>query len=264
LRAAQKLAGWRPSAIVAPADIRGDLHVHTKASDGTMTLEEIVERGKALGYSYVAICDHSPSVHYAHGLSLDRLADQMKEIDALNARLKGFRLLKASEVDILADGRLDLPDAILAKLDFVVAAIHSGFRRNVTTRMLKAMENPRVSTIAHPTGRLISGREGYEVDVDKVLEGAKRTGKALELNAYYDRLDLNELNLMKARDMGIRISIGTDTHTPGGMDMMRFGVGVARRAWLKPEDLLNCREPEKFAPRAKALPRGGRRRASPS
>ena len=179
----------------------------------------------------------------------------MREIDRLNRGLKGFRLLKGSEVDILADGILDLPDAILAKLDFVVAAVHSGFRRDVTARMLKAMENPFVTTIAHPTGRLISGREGYDVDIDKVLDGAKRLGKALELNAYYDRLDLNELNLKKAREMGVRISIGTDTHRPGGMDMMRFGVGIARRAWLRREDILNCGDARDVRAAGRALPR---------
>jgi DNA polymerase (family 10) len=254
----------RLPAIVAAGDIRGDLHVHTKASDGTMTLEEIAGRARSLGYAYVAICDHSRSVQYAHGLSLERLAEQMREIERLNRGLKGLRLLKGSEVDILADGNLDLPDEVLAKLDFVVAAIHSGFRKDVTARMLKAMENPYVTTIAHPTGRLISGREGYDVDIDKVLDGAKRLGKALELNAYYDRLDLNEHDLTKARERGIRISIGTDTHTPGGMEMMRFGVGVARRAWLRREDILNCGDPGTFAAGARDLTRRRGRKPSPS
>ena len=226
--------------IVEYSDIRGDLHVHTNASDGTMTLNQIVEQSKALGYSYVAVCDHSRSVKYAHGLSVERLLTQMKDIDNLNGRLKGFRLLKGSEVDIMADGSLDFPDGILKELDFVVAAVHSGFKKNVTERILKAMKNPYVSTIAHPTGRLISGREGYEVDVDRVLAGAREYKKALELNAYFDRLDLNEFNLKRAREAGVPISIGTDTHGPGGMEMMRFGVGIARRAWLQKKDILNC------------------------
>jgi DNA polymerase (family X) len=226
--------------IVEYPDILGDLHVHTKASDGTMTLAQIAEQAKALGYSYVAICDHSRSVKYAHGQSIERLKSQGKEIDALNARIKGFRLLKGAEVDILTDGSLDYPDGVLKTLDFVVAAVHSGFRKNVTERILKAMKNPLVSTIAHPTGRLISGREGYDVDVDRVLAGAREFGKALELNAYYDRLDLNEVNLKRARDMGIRISIGSDAHSPSGLEMMHFGVGIARRAWLRKRDILNC------------------------
>ena len=255
----------RLPAVVDAGDIRGDLHVHTSASDGTLTLDEVAARAKALGYAYVAVCDHSRSVQYAHGLSVERLQAQMREIDRLNRRLKGFRILKGSEVDILADGSLDLPDAIMAKLDFVVAAVHSGFRKDVTARMLKAMENPYVMTIAHPTGRLISGRKGYDVDIDKVLAGARRLGKALELNAYYDRLDLDEHNLMKARKLGVRISIGTDTHGPGGMEMMRFGVGVARRAWLRREDILNCGDPGTFAAAGRPLPRRGTsRRPSPS
>ena len=159
---------------------------------------------------------------YAHGLSVERLLTQMKDIDNLNGRLKGFRLLKGSEVDIMADGSLDFPDGILKELDFVVAAVHSGFKKNVTERILKAMKNPYVSTIAHPTGRLIEYK------------------KALELNAYFDRLDLNEFNLKRAREAGVPISIGTDTHGPGGMEMMRFGVGIARRAWLQKKDILNC------------------------
>lgn len=255
----------RLPAIVDAKDIRGDLHVHTNASDGTMTLGEVAERAKALGYAYVAICDHSRSVKYAHGLSLERLSNQMREIDRLNRGEKGFRLLKGSEVDILADGSLDLPDEVLAKLDFVVAAVHSGFRKNVTARMLKAMENPFVTTIAHPTGRLISGREGYDVDIDKVLNGAKKLGKALELNAYFDRLDLDDRNLKKAREMGVRISIGTDTHGPGGLEMMRFGVGVARRAWLSRRDILNCGDAATFIAAGRALPRPkGIRKTNPS
>ncbi len=226
--------------IVEVSDIRGDLHVHTTASEGTMILAQVVEDARSRGYAYVAVCDHSRSAQYAHGLTIERLRAQMKEIDALNAKLRGFRLLKGSEVDILADGTLDFPDELLKGLDFVVASIHSGFRKNVTARMIEAMKNPHVSAIAHPTGRLISGREGYEVDIEKVIAAAREHKKALELNAYFDRLDLNEINLKRAKEMGVRISIGTDTHHPGGMDMMRFGVGIARRAWLQKADILNC------------------------
>ncbi len=224
----------RLPAILDYGDIKGDLHVHSNASDGTLTLREIADHGRRMGYSYIAICDHSQSVKYAHGLSPDRLRRQMKEIDALNRSLKPkrFRLLKGTEVDILADGSLDFPDSLLKELDFVVAAIHSGFKKNVTERILKAMEHPYVKVIAHPTGRLISGREGYAVDIEKVIAGAKRTGKALELNAYYDRLDLDEFNCKRARELGVKISIGTDCHAASGLEMMRLGVGIARRAWL--------------------------------
>jgi len=144
------------------------------------------------------------------------------------------------EVDILQDGQLDFSDDLLKKLDIVIAAIHSGFKRNVTDRILRAMDNPFVTIIAHPSGRLISKREGYEVDLEKILLGAREKRKALELNAFYDRLDLNEFYLKKAKEQGIKIGIGTDTHYAGGFQMMRFGVGIARRAWLKKKDILNC------------------------
>ena len=226
--------------LVEAGDIKGDLHVHTRASDGNLSLAEVVDLARKMGYSYVAICDHSQAAKYAHGLAADRLAAEIEEIDAFNRTLKGFRILKGSEVDILSDGSLDFPDGLLGRLDFVVAAVHSGFKKNVTARMLRALENPHVRTIAHPSGRLISGREGYDVDLDKVIEAAAKHGKALELNAYYDRLDLDELHLKKAKEKGVKITIGTDTHFADGLAMMRFGVGVARRAWLEKSDILNC------------------------
>ena len=226
--------------LVEAADIKGDLHVHTRASDGHLSLGEVVALAREMGYAYIAICDHSQAAKYAHGLAADRLAAEIEEIEAFNRTLSGFRVLKGSEVDILSDGTLDFPDELLARLDFVVAAVHSGFKKDVTGRMLKALENPYVRTIAHPTGRLISGREGYDVDIDQVIAAAAKRGKALELNAYYDRLDLDELNLKKAKERGVRITIGTDTHYADGLAMMRFGLGIARRAWLGKDDILNC------------------------
>lgn len=226
--------------IVESTDIRGDLHVHSQYSDGSLSIEKIAESAKNLGYEYIAVCDHSQSVKYANGLSPERLRNQIDEIDSINRHLKGIKILKGTEVDILQDGRLDFPDEILKDLDIVVAAIHSGFKRNVTERMLKAMENPYVTIIAHPSGRLISGREGYDVDLENVMKGAQKFGVVLELNAYYDRLDLNEFYLKKAKDKGIKISLGTDTHHAGGFEMMRFGVGIARRAWLEKKDIINC------------------------
>ncbi|MCP2520789.1 DNA polymerase/3'-5' exonuclease PolX [SCandidatus Aminicenantes bacterium Aminicenantia_JdfR_composite] len=221
-------------------DIKGDLHVHSSYSDGHSTIEEIAEHAKSLGYEYIAICDHSQSVKYAHGLTEDRLKRQIEEIDKLNEKLTGIKILKGIEVDILPDGKLDFPDELLAQLDYVVASIHIGFKKNVTERMLLALENPYVHTLAHPTGRLISKREGYDVDLDKIFEAALKNNKILELNAYYDRLDLNEINLRKAKEMGIKIAIGTDAHHIGGMRMMRFGIGIARRGWLEKKDVLNC------------------------
>ncbi|MHB8093907.1 MAG: DNA polymerase/3'-5' exonuclease PolX [Candidatus Aminicenantales bacterium] len=226
--------------IIDQSDLRGDLHVHTSESDGSFSLEELADRARKLGYAYVAVCDHSQSVKYARGLSPERLEKQMASIDRLNRTFKGFRILKGTEADILADGSLDFPDELLRKLDFVVASVHSGFRKNVTERMIRAMDNPWLSTIGHPTGRLLSGREGYDVDIDRVIEAAREKGKALELNSTCDRLDLGEFHLKKAREMGVKITIGTDTHKPGGMEMMRFGIGVARRAWLGTKDVLNC------------------------
>ncbi len=226
--------------VVNLSDIKGDLHVHSDYSDGHVPLKELAELAQKMGYEYLAICDHSQAANYAGGLTPDRLLQQMEEIDRLNRTFKNFKILKGSEVDILPDGKLDFGDEILKRLDLVVAAIHRGFKKNVTERILKAMENPYVTVIAHPSGRLISRREGYDVDLEKVLEGARESGKALELNAYYDRLDLNEFYLKKAREQKIRISIGTDTHYAQGLQMMRFGVGIARRAWLEKKDILNC------------------------
>jgi DNA polymerase (family 10) len=226
--------------LVDNAHIRGDLHVHSDWSDGHVGLSGLADLGRRRGYAYIAICDHSQAAKYAGGLTPERLRRQIGEIEALNSRLKGIRLLAGIEADILADGSIDLPDELLAKLDIVVGSIHSGFRKNVTARMLKAMGNPHLDVIGHPTGRLISGREGYEVDLEAVLAGARRLGKALELNAYCDRLDLNEFYLKKARDLGVMISLGTDTHSAEGIGMMRFGVGLARRAWLGKRDILNC------------------------
>ena len=226
--------------VVNLSDIKGDLHVHSDHSDGHVSIKELAELAQKMGYEYIAICDHSQAANYAGGLTPDRLLQQIEEIDRLNKTFKNFKILKGSEVDILDDGRLDFGDDILKRLDLVVAAVHRGFKKNVTERILRAMENPYVTAIAHPSGRLISRREGYDVDLEKVLEGAKESGKALELNAYYDRLDLNEFYLKKAREKKIRISIGTDTHYAQGLQMIRFGVGIARRAWLEKRDILNC------------------------
>jgi DNA polymerase (family 10) len=252
------LRGLLPE-IVGYGDIRGDLHVHSEWSDGHVTLSGLADLAQRLGYSYLAVCDHSQAARYAGGLTPDRLRRQMKEISALNKKRKDIQLLMGTEVDILADGSLDLPDELLAKLDVVVASIHSGFKKNVTGRMLKAMENPHLDIIGHPSGRLISGREGYDIDLEAVLNGARRLGKALELNSYYDRLDLNEFYLKRAKELGIPISLGTDTHSSAGLHMMRFGVGIARRAWLNKKDILNCLSlsqlKKKLEPRLRDRPR---------
>lgn len=228
--------------LVKESDIKGDLHVHSKWSDGTSSIEEIAQTAQKRGYQYIAICDHSKSLKITHGLDESRLMKQIEEIDRINEKMKGFRVLKGIEVDILGDGRLDLSDHVLKRLDWVVAAIHSGFKQakeKMTKRIIKALENPYVHALAHPSGRLLGAREAYEVDLEEIMKAAKRFGKALEINAYFERLDLDDLHCRKAKEMGIPLAIGTDAHHLDQMWMMSLGVAVARRGWLESRDLLN-------------------------
>ncbi|MGQ9636750.1 MAG: DNA polymerase/3'-5' exonuclease PolX [Thermodesulfobacteriota bacterium] len=228
--------------LVKESEIKGDLHVHSKWSDGTASIEEIAKAAKSKGYQYVAICDHSKSLKITHGLDESRLLKQIEEIDRINERMKEFRIIKGTEVDILGDGRLDLSDHILKKLDWVLAAVHSGFKQDkekMTKRIIKALENPFVHAIAHPSGRLLGAREAYEVDMEEIMKMAKHFGKALEINAYFERLDLDDLHCRKAKDMGIPLAIGTDAHHLDQMWMMTLGVAVARRGWLESRNLLN-------------------------
>ncbi len=220
-------------------DIKGDLQMHSNYSDGIATIEEMAKAAEKLGYEYIAITDHSQSAKYAHGLSTDRLKKQWDEIDRLNDKFSKFRILKGIESDILANGKLDTSDKVLAKLDIVIASIHQGFKKNVTERICFALAKPYVHMIAHPSGQLISRREGYDVDLEKVIECALKYKKVLEINAYYDRLDLNELYARKAKDMGIKLAINTDGHGPKDLEWMRYGVGTARRGWLEKKDVIN-------------------------
>ncbi len=220
--------------------IKGDLHVHSNWSDGGFSIEEIAKEARALGYSYVAITDHSKSVKIAHGLDERRLLEQIEEIDAINRRLRGFRVLKGIEVDILPDGSLDLPDEVLCELDWVVASVHSRFGEDATERIVRAMENPYVCCIGHPSGRMLFQREGYPVDWDTVFKVAAETGTCLEINAHQDRLDLNDVLIRRAKEYGVKFAIGTDAHHVGQFWMMRLGVGMARRGWLTGEDVVNC------------------------
>jgi DNA polymerase (family 10) len=220
-------------------DIKGNLHTHTKYSDGKNSIKELVTFAKDFGYSYIGITDHSSSAAYANGLTENELKKQIDEIDALNENLDDFRILKGTESDILADGSLDFRDEILAKLDFVIGAIHSGFKKNVTKRMEKALENPHLTILAHPTGRLISSRTGYEVDLDRVMSKAKEEKKILEINSYHDRLDLNEFNAKEANKRGIKFCISTDAHNFDMFKWMDLGVGIARRAWINSNSVIN-------------------------
>jgi DNA polymerase (family 10) len=225
-------------------DIRGDLHVHSDWTDGTEPIEAMAAAAQARGYEYMALTDHSRRVAMAHGLDPTRLSRQMREIDRLNARLRGFTILKGIEVDILKDGRLDLPDSILSRLDIVVAAVHSHFdlpRDEQTDRIIRAMSNPYVNIIAHPTGRLIGQREPYPVDMDRVIAAAHDLGCHLEINAEPDRLDLNDIHAHAARSRGVKVSVATDAHSANAFQYIRFGVDQARRGWLTADDVINTR-----------------------
>jgi DNA polymerase (family 10) len=230
-------------------DLRGDLHMHTTATDGTATLAEMVDSARARGLDYIAITDHSKRVTMANGLDGVRLRRQWREIDKLNATLKGFAVLKGVEVDILERGGLDLPDDVLAEADWVVASVHYGqsqSREQITKRVIGALENPNVCAIAHPTGRLINRRKSYEIDLDAVYKAARAHGKMLELNANPNRLDLDDVACAAAKSHGIPIVISSDAHSPRGLDVLRYGVLQARRAGLTKADVANARGLDKL------------------
>ena len=239
IEAAQK--GRLPK-LVQESDIKGDLHVHSKWSDGISPIEEVARAAQKRGYQYIAITDHSKSLRIAHGLDESRLMKQMEEIDRVNEKLKGFKILKGTEVDILAEGRLDFPEKVLEKFDIVVASIHSGFKQDrakMTKRIIQAFENPYLRIFAHPTGRLLGTRDPYEVEMDELMDAAEKFGKVLEINAYFERLDLDDIHCRKAKAMGVQVAIGTDSHHPDQMWMMSLGVAVAKRGWLEKKDVLN-------------------------
>jgi DNA polymerase (family 10) len=230
-------------------DIKGDLHVHSNLSDGDYTIEELADIYKDRGYSYIASTDHSQSLKVAGGLSEKQLLSKTEDIRKLNKRFKGFRILAAAEVDIKSDGKLDYPDELLKELDIVIAAIHSGFkqqRKQITERILKAMDNRHVNILAHPTGRLIGRREAYDVDLEKVITHAKDTNVAIEINSYPERLDLDDIHTKRAVETGAKLVVSTDFHSKEQMDFMRLGVAVARRGWAQKKDVLNTLTAEKL------------------
>ena len=230
--------------LVERSDLQGDLHAHTRATDGHNTLREMAQAARAHGLRYLAITEHSRRVTMAHGLDPERLARQIDEIERLNSELKGITLLKGIEVDILEDGALDLPDSILSRLDLVIGAVHSKFdlsRARQTERILAAMERPYLSILAHPTGRLIGARDAYDLDMLAVIRKARAKGVFLELNAHPERLDLTDVHCRMAKDEGVLVSINSDAHDTDGFDNLDYGVGQARRGWLEKKDVLNCR-----------------------
>ena len=230
--------------LVEAGDLKGDLHAHTKASDGHDSLRDMALAAKARGLSYLAITDHSQSQRVARGLDATRLAKQIAEIDRLNRELDGVTLLKGAEVDILDDGSLDLPDSILAKLDVVVAAVHSRFdlpRAKQTARILRALDHPLVDVLAHPSGRLIEEREPYDVDMARIVRRARERGVLLEVNSQPARLDLTDVDCRMAKDEGALVSVGSDAHSVHDLDDLRFGIGQARRGWLAARDVANTR-----------------------
>ncbi|MCE5283373.1 MAG: DNA polymerase/3'-5' exonuclease PolX [Deltaproteobacteria bacterium] len=236
-------AGGLPR-LVEERDIRGDFHVHSDWSDGRSTLSELALAARARGYEYLAVTDHSVGLGIAHGLNAERLAGQRQAIEKINARGIGVRLLAGVEVDIRADGTLDLPEGLLAGLDIVIGSVHSSLQQDesrMTARLIRAVENPHVDIIAHPTGRLIGRREPAAVDIGRLIRAAADHGKALEINAMPDRLDMKDLHARRAHEQGALLALGTDAHHADQLGLMRFGIGVARRAWCTPGHLLNGR-----------------------
>jgi len=234
-------AGKLPT-LIERKDLRGDLHVHTKATDGHNTLREMAEAARAQGFDYLAITEHSRRLTVAHGLDVRQLRRQMEDIDALNASLKGITILKGIEVDILEDGALDLPNDVLGELDLVVGAVHSQFklsRAKQTRRILNAMDHPHFTILAHPSGRLIDQREPYDVDMLRIIRHARTRGCYLELNAHPERLDLLDSYCQLAKEEGVRVVISSDAHSIQDFQNLKYGIGQARRGWLEKDDVLN-------------------------
>ena len=228
--------------LVELEDITGDLHAHTDWSDGADTLEAMGQAARDRGYEYLVISDHSVSMGFVRGLTVERIAEQRRRIQVLNAQTPGFRLLAGIEVNIRSDGTLDYPDDVVAQFDVVTASIHSGLSQNgekITSRMIAAIENPHVDVIGHPTGRLIGKRQPCELDMEAILEAAARTGTALEVNSQPDRLDLKDSQIRLAKRLGVTIAVNSDAHSAGQLGFVRYGLGTARRGWIERENVLN-------------------------
>jgi len=237
-------------AVIAQSDLQGDVHMHTVETDGRNTIEEMAEAARAHGYKYMAITDHSKNLAFANGLDDKRAVEHIKRIRAADKQIDGIKIFAGVEVDILADGSLDLSDSVLEQMDLVIASVHSHFNQSpaeMTDRLLKAIANPNTSLIGHPTGRILLRRDAYEFDIDAVMRAAAQHKVAMELNAYPDRLDLCDRHLRLAKQHGVKIVINTDSHHTSHLDKIRYGVLQARRAWFTKDDVLNTLPAQKFA-----------------
>jgi DNA polymerase (family 10) len=247
----------RLPALLRLEDIRGDVQMHTTASDGRNSIEEMGKAAAELGYEYIALTDHSKAVTVANGMDERRTLEQIKKIRAAQAKVPEIRLLAGIEVDILKNGKLDLDDEVLSQLDVVVASVHSYMslgRGEMTERLLAAIENPYTQIIAHPTGRLLLRREAFDYEMEKVLEAAKEHGVAMECNAYPDRLDLNDVHLRMAKERGVKIVISTDSHSTANLRFMKYGVITARRAWIEKNEVINTFPTDEFLAALRAKP----------
>jgi DNA polymerase (family 10) len=243
-------AGLLPQ-LVELADLRGDLHAHTKATDGHNTVQEMAEAAQRRGLHYIAITDHSQHLTVTKGLNTTRLLRQLEEIDRVNEALQGCTVLKGVEVDILENGDLDLPDEVLGRLDLVIGAVHSHFdlsRAKQTQRILKAMDHPHFTILAHPTGRLLMQRPAYDVNMLRIIRHARARGCFLELDSQPSRLDLQDIHCQTAREEGVLVSIASDAHSTLDFDHLRYGLGQARRGWLEKRDVLNTRTLDELRP----------------
>ncbi len=230
-------------------EILGDAHVHSKFSDGSASIEEIAAYARRLGLKWVGICDHSQGLKVAGGVPIEKIMEKKRAIETFNRHSKDIKLLCGTEVDILSDGSLDYPDEVLKEFDLVIASIHSGFKQeeeNLTKRLIAAIKNPFVHCIGHPTGRLLGEREPYPVDIESVIKAAAELKTALEINAYYKRLDLNDIHSRAAKEAGVKLLIGTDAHLVDQMNFLHLGVAVARRGWCEKKDILNTLDYKKF------------------
>ncbi|BBG65316.1 DNA polymerase X family [Hydrogenimonas sp.] len=235
--------------LIKMEDIRGDLHTHSKWTDGHASIKEMAEAAKAKGYDYIAVTDHSQHLTVAKGVDEKRLREQMELIDSLNEELKGITILKGIECDILEDGTMDLPDSVLKELDLVLGAVHYKFnlsKKEQTLRVIKAMKNPHFNIFAHPTGRIIGHRNAYELDMSEIFKACRDEGVVLEINAQPERLDIDDIYAKAAKEEGIKISIATDAHDTMSLDLMQYGINQARRGWIEKGDVINTLPPERL------------------